>query len=270
VKLYPDKVVITAGASGIGLAIARAFIAAGADVYICDVDRDAISALEISDPAILAHHCDVADPDQVDQFFDIVTQRFGGLDVLINNAGIRGPTGDPETITAADWRQTIDVNVNGTFYCVRRAVAPLKKHGGVIINIASAAIARGGFPQRLPYATSKMAMIGLTDTLAMDLGRFGIRVNAVLPGTVIGQRMQAIIEDRGHITGKTPDVLMAEAVRSNSMRTGIGESEVAEAVLFLCSENARHISGQALSVCGNFEGHQSWSEAELGADGEGR
>jgi NAD(P)-dependent dehydrogenase (short-subunit alcohol dehydrogenase family) len=189
----------------------------------------------------------------VDRLFADVTAQLGGLDVLINNAGIAGPTAPIEEIAPADWQRTLDVNLTGPFLCARRAVPLLKQTGdGSIINIASVA-ARLGFPNRSPYSASKWGVIGLTETWAMELGPAGIRVNAILPGIVAGDRQDRVLQARAQVEGISFEEAKLQRLQSVSLRSTVSADDVAEAVLFLCSPAGRMISGQSLSVCANVE-----------------
>ncbi|TFH48696.1 MAG: SDR family oxidoreductase, partial [Lysobacterales bacterium] len=187
------RVMVTAGAAGIGRAIARAFVDAGARVHVCDVDEQALEAFAKECPAAGTVRADVSSPAEVDAFFDDAQTQLGGLDVLVNNAGIAGPTGRVEDISPEDWEKTLAININGQFYCARRAVPLLKATGGgSIINLSSSAGVMG-FPLRTPYAASKWAVVGFSKSLSMELGEFAIRVNAICPGSVAGPRIDRVI-----------------------------------------------------------------------------
>ena len=177
-----QRVLITAGAGGIGKCLARTFGREGSRVHICDMNENALEQmLAANRGAITGTIADVSDPEAVDRLFDDVRSELGGLDVLINNAGVAGPIGPVEDISPEAWRRTIAVNLDGQFLCARSAVPLLKSAGGgCIINMSSTA-GLGGCPNRAPYVASKWAVIGLTKTLAMELGIFGIRVNAICP-----------------------------------------------------------------------------------------
>ena len=195
------RVIVTAGAAGIGRAIAETFADRGAKVFICDLDDTALAEMAKACPEIGRFRADVADQAQVDAFFDAALADLGGLDVLINNAGIAGPTAPIDEMDPADWRRTVDINLNSHFYCLKRAVPMLKKSGeGVIINLSSVA-GRLGFSYRLPYSASKWAIIGMTKSLAIELGPDGIRVNALLPGVVEGKRIEHVISNRAKQVG---------------------------------------------------------------------
>lgn len=247
------RVLVTAGAAGIGRAIADAFLAHGARVYVCDVSREALGKCLAEQPQIVGMPMDVADEAAVDRLFEDVQAKFGGLDVLVNNAGIAGPTTEVENIDPTDWRRTIDVNLTSHFYCTRRAVPMLKQAGeGAIVNISSVA-GRLGYAYRLPYAAAKWAIVGMTASLAKELGPHGIRVNAILPGVVEGPRIERVISDRAKALGVSYQDMEKQYLDKVSLRRMVKAQDIANMVLFLCSPAGRNISGQPLSVCGNVE-----------------
>ena len=245
------RVMITAGAAGIGLAIAKAFTDDGARVHICDVDEAALQAFSKACPDARATRADVASLSDVDALFDAALGWLGGLDVLINNAGIAGPTGAVEDIDPQDWDRTLAININGQFYCTRRAVPPLKAAGGgSIVNLSSSAGVMG-FPLRTPYAASKWAVVGLTKSLSMELGEFGIRVNAICPGAVAGPRIDRVIAADAEARGLPLETVRQSYLNQNSLREFIQPESIAREVLFLCSPAGNQITGQALSVDGD-------------------
>ncbi len=247
------RVLVTAGAAGIGRAIAKSFLDGGAQVHICDVDQAALVELKRDLPEIGASLADVADTTAVDRLFDDVERTLGGLEVLVNNAGIAGPTAAVEDISPADWLRTINVNLNGMFYCTRRAVPMLKQAGGgSIINLSSVA-GRLGFPLRTPYAASKWAVVGFTESLAMELGPDNIRVNAIQPGVVEGARVDRVIDAKAKALGISREEMRQRLVSRVSLRRTVSAEDVANMALFLASDAGRNISGQAISVCGNLE-----------------
>jgi NAD(P)-dependent dehydrogenase (short-subunit alcohol dehydrogenase family) len=248
------RVLITGGASGIGLAIAKAFVSTGARVHVCDVDPKAIDAVSTVSPSITGTHADVANKDDVKRVFEDVRRELGGLDVLINNAGIAGPTGGIDELDASAWEQTVDVNLNAQFYFARRAVPLLRqsKEGGTIIALSSVA-GRLGYAYRTPYAAAKWAIVGLTKSLAIELGPSNIRVNAIQPGIVKGPRMERVIAARAEQLGLTYEQMEKEYLAKISLRRMTTPEEVAATALFLCSPGGSGISGQAISVCGNVE-----------------
>ena len=247
------RVLITAAASGIGYAFAEAFIENGAGVHICDISEDLLDNCKKALPHVGASLADIADPAQVDRLFDEALTHLGGLDVLINNAGIAGPTAAIEDVTPAEWDHTMAININGQFYCARRAVPLIKAAGGgSIINMSSSAGILG-YPMRSPYAASKWAVIGLTKTMAMELGEFGIRVNAICPNAVEGPRMDTVITAEAQAKGISEKEVYDRLVEGTSMRTFVSTDDVVNLVLFICSDAGSKISGQALSVDGFTE-----------------
>ena len=247
------KVLITAGAAGIGRAIADTFADHGAKVWVCDISEDALKACRAARPDWGVVYCDVADAAQIDVFFDEAIEALGGLDVLVNNAGIAGPTAGIEDIDPADWRRTVDINLNSYFYCARRATPLLKAAGnGAMINISSVA-GRLGFAQRTPYAATKWAVVGLTQSLAKELGPDGVRVNAILPGVVEGSRIDRVVAARAEVAGVSVEEAEATMLGHVSLRRKVSAQDIANMALFLCMPLGRNISGQSLSVCGNVE-----------------
>lgn len=248
------KVLVTGGASGIGAAIARAFHEAGSRVHICDVDRTAIDAFTAEHRGVSASTADVSLSAEVDRVFDDVYSAMSGLDVLVNNAGIAGPTRPIEDIDALDWERTVSVNLNGQYYFARRAVPLLKQSKASPCLIALSSVAgRLGYPFRTPYASTKWAIVGLTKSLAIELGPHDIRVNAILPGVVQGERMDRVIKSRAAAIGVSVDQMREEYLRKISLRRMVAADDVAAMALFLCSRAARNITGQAISVDGNVE-----------------
>ena len=251
--LQGKRVVVTAGAQGIGLAIAEAFVAEGAQVHICDVNDDFLAAAKSRFPHVSQSRTDVANEPDVDAMFADLKARWGALDVLVNNAGIAGPTAAVEDTTLAEWEQTIAVNLTGAFLCTRRAVPLMKAAGGgSIVNLSSAA-GRLGFPLRTPYSASKYGVIGLTETWAMELGPSGIRVNAILPGIVAGDRQERVIAAKAASYGIEHEAMRQRLLSKVSLRSMVTAQDIAHQIIFICSPAGASISGQSLSVCGNVE-----------------
>ncbi|MBW2632775.1 MAG: SDR family oxidoreductase, partial [Deltaproteobacteria bacterium] len=239
--------------SGIGFAVAKAFQDTGASVHICDVSNTQLDTCRQTLPGAGISCVDISSPAEVDSLFEDILSHLGGLDVLVNNAGIAGPTAPIEAVDPEDWDRTMAVNINGQFYCARKAVPLLKEAGGgSIINMSSSAGIMG-YPFRSPYAASKWAVIGLTKTMAMELGEFNVRVNAVCPNAVEGPRMDAVIEAEAKVKGITEEEVYACLVQGTSMRTFVTAEDVSNMILFLCSDAGKRISGQALSVDGFTE-----------------
>ncbi len=247
------RVVVTGAALGLGRTVVERFLAAGARVHIGDIDAFALAAARAALPELGTTVCDVADPEQVDQLFDEASAGLGGLDVLINNAGIAGPTAPVEAVEVSDWVRTLAVDLTGSFLCARRAVPLLKQAGGgAIVNVSSAG-GRFGYPLRSPYAAAKWGLIGFTQTLAMELGPFGIRVNAVCPGFVASERLDRVIAAKAAAQGVAPEVIREGFLRLSSMHTFLPAAAIADAVLFLCSPAGAFVSGQSLGIDGNLE-----------------
>jgi len=242
------RVIVTAGASGIGLATAQAFVAEGARVVICDVDTKALAAVAASDAALTQHVCDVSDAAAVERFFATATTTLGGLDVLVNNAGIAGPTAKCEDIKLADWERTLAVDLTGQFLCAQRAIPWLRKSANPsMINLSSAA-GRFGFPLRTPYAAAKWGVIGLSKSLAIELGPQGIRVNAICPGSVAGPRIDSVFANRASARGVPVDIVVDEALANTSLRRLVTAEDIANAIVFLASPCGANVSGHALPI----------------------
>ncbi len=248
--LENKRVVITAAATGIGRATAEAFLAAGAKLHICDVDNDGLAAFKAEYPAIGTTVADVAAEDQVDRLFTQAMETLGGLDVLVNNAGIAGPTAKVEDIAPEDWERCIAVDLNGMFYCTRKAMPMIKAAGGgSIINLSSIA-GRFGFAMRTPYSAAKWAVVGFTQSLAVEAGPDKVRVNCIQPGIVEGERVDRVIEAKAKGLGVSKEEVRRRMVEGVSLQTTVSAQDIANMALFLATAPGRQISGQAISVCG--------------------
>jgi NAD(P)-dependent dehydrogenase (short-subunit alcohol dehydrogenase family) len=245
------RVLVTGGAGGIGLTIAKHLHGGGARVMVCDVDRARLASLEGS--GLEATEADVADAESVARLFGLIQARLDGLDVLVNNAAITGPFGPVEDQSPVEWAKTISINLVGQFHCAQMAVPMLKAAGGgSIVNISSVA-GRLGYPLRTAYAASKWGIIGLTQSLAMELGPANIRVNAILPGIVEGERQLRQQNVQATRLGISEEEMQERYVRNISLRRKVSDLDVAEMVAFVCSPAGRSITGQSLGVCGNVE-----------------
>lgn len=252
-SLQGQRVLITAAAAGIGRAIAATFLEAGARVHICDIDAAALADFSAAHPAITTSLTDVADDAAVGRLFDDAHRELGGLDVLVNNAGVSGPTGPVEAIALADWERCLAVGLSSVFHCTRRAVPLLKAAGGgAIINLSSVA-GRLGYPLRIPYSAVKFAIVGVTESLAMELGPHHIRVNCIQPGFVAGERIDRVVAAKAAVRGISVADQERDLLSRVSLRSKVTAQDIANTALFLASAAGRHISGQALSVCGNVE-----------------
>ena len=248
-----QRALVTGAGSGSGQVMAQHFEKAGARIWICDADTNNLEQSLKENPEWNGTPCDVSDEYQVDQLFKEMSDSFGGLEILVNNAGIAGPTAPVEEIDPDEWRRSVGVNLNGAFYCTRLATPLLKNSPKAsIINISSVA-GRLGFARRLPYASTKWAMIGFTESLAKELGPSGIRVNALLPGIVEGPRIEGVFQARAESEGVPYEEVRDRVLNNVSMKRMVSAGDVAEMAVFLCSEAGKNISGQSISVCGNVE-----------------
>jgi NAD(P)-dependent dehydrogenase (short-subunit alcohol dehydrogenase family) len=246
------RVVVTGVGRGIGRVIAEAFLRGGARVFGCDVDPAGFADAQRALPALAGTVADIADRAAVGRMFEAVDATEGGLDVLVNNAGIAGPMGRVDEIDPREWQRVFDVNVNGAFHCTQEAVPRLRAAGGgSIVNISSAA-GRLPYGLRSPYSTSKFALVGFTQCIAMELGASGIRCNAVLPGIVRGERRAGNSQRRALAEGTTVEAIEARSLARVSLGRMIEPEEVAATVLFLASKQGAAISGQSISVCGDL------------------
>jgi NAD(P)-dependent dehydrogenase (short-subunit alcohol dehydrogenase family) len=250
-------VIVTGAGSGFGEAIATRFAREGARVVVADVNeengRRVAAAIAGEGGTARFVRTDVSRSAEVKAMIDLALSAFGGLDVLVNNAGIAGPTGRVEEIAPAEWDRCLAVNITGQFNCARLAVPHLRKSKNAsIVNLSSAA-GRLGFPMRTPYSASKWAVVGFTKSLAIELGPAGIRVNAIQPGIVEGDRIRRVFEAKAKARGISFEEMQEDALSHVSMRTTITPQQLADAVVFMCSPRGRTISGQAISICGDTQ-----------------
>ena len=242
------RVVVTAGAAGIGRAIARTFVEHGARVHICDVDDAALKESASVLPQVTQTRADVANVADVERLFREAKQRLGGLEVLVNNAGIAGPTAKVEDIRTEDWDRCIAVDLNGMFYCTRQAMPLIKAAGGgSIINLSSIA-GRFGFAMRTPYSAAKWAVVGFTQSLAVEAGPDKVRVNCICPGIVEGERIERVVEAKAKMLGVSREAFLEKFLETTSMRSTVNAQEIADMAVYLASAAGRHITGQALAV----------------------
>lgn len=247
-----QRVLVTAGGSGIGRAIAECFYRRGARVYICDINQSAIDATLADNPGMDGGLCNVGDPTQVDRLFNTLSNTLGGIDVLVNNAGVGGPRAALDEIEDSDWEDTIRINLNGAFYCIKRAARLMKSENrGCIVNISSAS-AKVGLPLRAAYVASKVGLQGLTYNAARELGPYNISCNAILPGAIDNERGHNLVKRLAEEQGIGVEQAEASRLSYISMRTRIHPREIGETCVFLANEG-RHISGQEIGVCGNSE-----------------
>ena len=247
-ELEGARVIVTAGAQGIGRAIVEAYLSEGARVATCDIDE---AALETLPAEVYRERADMGDASQIAEFMSAAQAHLDGLDILVNNAGIAGPTSPVEELDPADWDATLAICLTSQFHCVRHAVPALRQSSNAsIINLSSLA-GRLGFAMRTPYAAAKWGVIGFTKSLAIELGGDGIRCNAILPGIVAGDRQRRVLEAKAQRRGLSFEQVEAEAFSYTSIKEYVQPEQIADQILFLTSPRGRTISGQAVSVCGD-------------------
>ncbi len=242
------RVLVTAGASGIGRAIAEAYAREGARVWVTDVDREALASTPENWGAA---EVDVRDEAGMKALFGEIEAAWGGLDTLCANAGIAGPTAAIEDIALEDWRDCVSVNLEGAFLAAKYAAPLMKAQKSGAIIVTSSTAGQHGYPFRAPYAAAKWAVIGLMKTLAMELGPFGIRANAICPGAVEGPRMEGVLAREAAAKGMSRDAVYEGYAGGTSMRSFVRAEDIAEMVLFLGSDKARMVSGQVIAVDGH-------------------
>lgn len=247
------RVVVTGGAAGIGRAIAARFLAEGAHVAICDADRDAVEAFAREFPQAISATADVTSEQEMAVFLEDVETAWGGVDVVCANAGTGGPAGPIETLDYDAWQRCVATNVHGSFLTCRWAAKLMKSQGNGLIVMTSSTAGIMGYPLRAPYAAAKWAVVGMTKTLAMELGPFGIRVNAVCPGAVEGPRMDRVITNEANARGESEEAVRQSYVTGVSMKTWVQAEDIANSIFFLASDAGRKISGQILAIDGHTE-----------------
>ena len=254
--LKNKKIIISAGASGIGWATAKICLSRGALVYMCDLNIKLLNKIKkhsLNNKRLFSYKCDASNENEVSNFFKQIKKKTNKIDALINNVGVAGPTGSLEKLNSKDWENTLHTGVNSHFYFTKKAIPLIKKSkNGSIINISSTAGILG-FPLRSPYAASKWAIIGITKTLAMELGKFNIRVNAVCPGTIKGDRMKRVIKDKAKFTKISRKNIEKDFISMSSMKQWILEDDIGKMCSFLISDDSSKISGQVISVDGHTE-----------------
>jgi NAD(P)-dependent dehydrogenase (short-subunit alcohol dehydrogenase family) len=247
------SILVTAGASGIGLEFVRAFAALGDKVFVCDINQQALDDVAKEIPGVITKVCDVSKRKDIEQMVAYGAKEMGDYDVLINNAGIAGPTAPVDEINPDDWEKVMQVDLNGTFNVSRLVIPYLKKStAGVIINMSSVA-GRFGYENRSPYSTAKWGIIGFTKTLSIELGKYGIRANAILPGAVDGPRIQKVLQGRADVNGTTLDQEKKNAMSIQSIKQFVDPKDIAALAVFLASDSAKMISGQMFPIDGDMQ-----------------
>ena len=247
------RILVTAGASGIGLEFVRAFAALGDKIFVCDINAQALDDLAKEIPDVITKVCDVSKRRDIEQMVAYGAEQMGGYDILIKNAGIAGPTAPIDEVDADAWEGVMQIDLNGTFNVSRLVIPYLKKSkAGVIINMSSVA-GKFGYENRSPYSTAKWGIIGFTKTLSIELGKYGIRANAILPGAVAGPRIIKVLEGRAKVNGTTLEQEKQNAMRVQSIKQFVDPKDIAALAVFLASDSAKMISGQMLSIDGDMQ-----------------
>jgi NAD(P)-dependent dehydrogenase (short-subunit alcohol dehydrogenase family) len=248
-----QRVLITAGASGIGLEMAKAFAATGAKVFVCDINAEALKSLEQTIPGVITSVCNIANRNDVEKMVVFCAESLGGIDVLINNAGIAGATAPVEEMDPDDWENVMQVNINGTFNVTRMAIPFLKRSSAGVIIIMSSVAGRFGYKNRSSYSTAKWGLIGFTKTLSIELGEYGIRANAILPGAVAGSRIERVLEARAKANHSTLEEEKKNAMAVQSIKQFVDPKDIAALAIFLASDSAKMISGQIIPIDGDMQ-----------------
>src|SRR5260370_706146 len=247
------RVLVTAGAGGIGRAIACAFASAGAVVFVCAIGEAAMGELREQLPSVMTSVCDIADRGSVARMVAESAAALGGLDVLVNNAGIAGPSASVADMDPDAWETVVRVNLTGTFMVTQLAIPHLKKSTAGSIVVMSSLAGRFGYPNRSAYATTKWGLIGFTKTLSRELGEFGIRVNAIMPGAVAGSRLQQVFQGRASVSGHSVSQEEAAALANQSIKSFVDPADIAALAVFPASDAGRSISGQMIPIDGDSQ-----------------
>ena len=247
------RVLVTAGAGGIGRAITEAFVADGASVFVCDIDETALLHMQAQLPGVRTAVCDIADRVAVSKMVADAATALGGLDVLVNNAGIAGPTASVADMDPDAWEAVLRVNLTGTFTVTQQAIPLLKQSSAGVVLVMSSLAGRFGYPNLSPYSTTKWGLIGFTKTLSRELGEFGIRVNAILPGAVEGPRIEHVLTGRASASGRSVEQEKAGALATQSIKRFVDPADIAALAVFLASDAGRSISGQLIPIDGDSQ-----------------
>jgi NAD(P)-dependent dehydrogenase (short-subunit alcohol dehydrogenase family) len=243
-----QRVLVTAGASGIGKEVANAFAANGAKVCVCDIDAKALETAAKDIPGLITLACDVSKRADIERMVAAAVDALGGLDVLVNNAGIAGPTAPVEEADPDQWEAVMTVDVIGTFHVTRLCIPHLKKSAAGSIVVMSSVGGRFGYPNRSAYCTAKMGLIGFAKTLSRELGRYNIRVNAIAPGAVGGDRIERVLQGRADAEHKPLEEVRAAAMSVQSLKRFVDPKDIAALIVFLTSDAGKSISGQVLPI----------------------
>jgi NAD(P)-dependent dehydrogenase (short-subunit alcohol dehydrogenase family) len=256
-----DKVaIITGGGKGIGRAISSAFASEGASVVMAARTRskleEAAEEIGAQGGTAQAIQTDVTDESQIERMVAETIQTYGRIDILVNNSGIAGPTARVVDLDLAAWNEVLAIDLTGGMLCAKHVLKHMiPQKSGVIINIVSeggrSGDGRSGYPMRSPYCCSKAGLIALTETLSIEVGEYNIRVNAISPAAVRGERIINVVKGRAEATGLPFEEVMGKLVENYSLKRPAEESEIAAAAVFLASDESSAITGQTLVTnCG--------------------
>jgi NAD(P)-dependent dehydrogenase (short-subunit alcohol dehydrogenase family) len=249
--VFKDKVVIVTGASrGIGRHLVKRFLDEGAQVVACARTLKRLEELgqEHNSPRLEVIGADATEPDDVRAVVVRAREAFGGVDILVNNAGSAGPTAPVENMSLEDWNVTVGSNLTSAFLFIRECAPDMKRRkAGVVVNVGSMT-GKKPLVYRAPYAAAKMALIGMTRTLAEELGPAGIRMNTVCPGTVEGERLNEVLVEQADKRGISIDAITDIAMSGSPLNSFVSADDVADLVLFLASARARHMTGQDINI----------------------
>jgi len=251
-----QRVLVTAGAAGIGRAVTEAFVATGARVHVVDLDAAALAEATGRSATTTGTVGDVTDPAVVERLFADVERDLGGLDVLVNNAGIAGPTASVEDYDAEAWNSVLAVNLTATFVITQRAIPLLKRSDRGSIIIMSSVAGRFGYPNRVAYSTTKWGLVGFAKTLALELGPHGITANTIHPGAVAGPRIERVLAGRAQAAGTDVETERAKALDNQSVRELTDPADIGALAVFLAGPHGRSISGQVLPIDGDSRAAQ--------------
>lgn len=243
-----QRVLITAGASGVGKEVANAYAAIGAKVCVCDINASALDAAAKDIPGLKTIVCDLSKRDEIERMVVSAVEGLGGIDVLVNNAGISGETAPVETSDPDKWEAVMAVDVIGTFHVTRHSIPHLKKSAAGSIIVMSSVGGRFGYPNRSAYCVAKMGLIGFAKTLSRELGPYNIRVNAVAPGAVGGDRIERVLQGRASVDHKMVEEERATAMSVQSIKRFVDPKDIAALILFLTSDAGKSISGQVVPI----------------------
>lgn len=251
-----QRVLVTAGAAGIGWAIAEAFLNDGAKVHIVDINTEAVEKVVAEHEHVSGSVGDVSNSEDVAQTLADAKKNLGGLDVLVSNAGIAGPTAPVEEYDPEAWAAVVNVNLHGSFEVVRQAVPMLKESGQGTILVMSSLAGLYGYPNRIAYSTTKWGLVGFTKTLSLELGPHNITVNSLHPGAVQGPRLEQVFEGRAEVSGRTAEEEKQLALDNQAVKSFVDPADIGAQAVFLAGPHGRSISGQQFSIDGDSKAAQ--------------